>query len=157
MIEDDCISLVDREFKLTDDVALRHSSSRRTFQEEQARILAATNSTIAVECNEAVFESTLTPAGSTCASLAWQVRHLANVVASTLGSSSDQSSLVHVHDTEEKRWLHDRTKEEHRKRLGVHRRTFRHRSPDMISGEDSNPQDSSFLVPAQAVPVPPTV
>ena len=119
-----CISLVDRGFKLTDDVALQHSRSRRTFQEEQARILAATNSTIAVECNAAVFESTLTPAGSTCASLC---SHLANVVASTVGNSSDQSSFVH--DTEEKRWLHDRTKEEHRKHLGFHRRTFRHRSP----------------------------
>ena len=111
MIEDDCISLVDRRFKFTDDVALQHSRSRRTFQEEQARILDATNSTIAVECNEEVFESTLTPAGSTCASLG-RYRHLANVVASTVGSWSDQSSFVH--DTEEKRWLHDRMKEEHR-------------------------------------------
>ena len=53
------ISLVYR--VLTDGVALQHSSHRRTFQEEQARILAATNSMIAGECNKAVFESTLTP------------------------------------------------------------------------------------------------
>ena len=61
------ISLVDR--VLTDGVALQHSSNRRPFQEEQARILAATNSMIAVKCNEAVFEGIVTPAGSTCASL----------------------------------------------------------------------------------------
>ena len=49
---------------------------------------------------------------------------------------------------EEKRWLLDCTKEEYRKRPGVHRTTFRHRS----RGHDllwpwSNPQDNSFLVP----------
>ena len=65
-----------------------------------------------------------------------------------VGSSSDQNSFVH--DTEEKRWLHDRTKEEHRKRLGVHRKTFRHRSPghDLL-WTGSNLQDSSFLVTAR--------
>ena len=132
--------------------AWSHRCTLWTFQEEEARILAATNSTIAVECNELERGSVYSSRIDMC--ISWQVRHLANVVASTVGRSSDQNSFVH--DTEEKRWLHDRTKEEHRKRLGVHRKTFRHRSPghDLL-WTGSNPQDSSFLVTARYRP--PTV
>ena len=140
---DHCISLVDRRR----DVALQHSRSRRTFQEEQARILAATNSTITVECNEAVFESTLTPAGSTCASLG---SHLANVVALTVGSSSDQSSFVSLYTT---RRRNDGCTTERRKNTENTWASTEEPSGtgarDMISEQDSNPQDSSFLVPAQ--------
>ena len=125
--------------------AWSHRCTLWTFQEEEARILAATNSTIAVECNE--LEAVFTPAGST---------HL------LAGKASRERRRVNGWQLERPKQLctrhggetivarpHEGRTQKTAGRLDVHRKAFRHRSPghDLL-WTGSNPQDSSSLVTA---------